>query len=66
MQYHNRHLIIDQIRNVHGSTTDSCALRVRCGPVFTERLRDTTAREGDVNVEFTVDVEAFPEPTVKW
>ncbi|XP_041975028.1 obscurin-like isoform X6 [Aricia agestis] len=55
-----------EIRNVHGSASDSSILNVRCGPVFTQRLTNTTAREGDVNVEFTVDVEAFPEPTVKW
>ncbi|XP_047520181.1 obscurin isoform X3 [Pieris napi] len=55
-----------EIRNVHGSTSDSCLLNVRCGPVFTQRLKDTTSSEGDVNVEFTVDVEAYPEPKVQW
>ncbi|CAK1544365.1 unnamed protein product [Leptosia nina] len=55
-----------EIRNVHGSTSDSCLLNVRCGPIFTQKLKDTTSSEGDVNVEFTVDVEAYPEPQVKW
>ncbi|CAB3240106.1 unnamed protein product [Arctia plantaginis] len=55
-----------EIRNVHGSASDSCLLNVRTGPQFTQKLKDTTASEGDVNVEFTVSVEAFPEPTVKW
>ncbi|XP_022117643.2 obscurin isoform X5 [Pieris rapae] len=55
-----------EIRNVHGSTSDSCLLNVRCGPVFTQRLKDITSSEGDVNVEFTVDVEAYPEPKVQW
>ncbi|XP_045774482.1 obscurin isoform X7 [Maniola jurtina] len=55
-----------EIRNVHGSSSDSCLLNVRCAPQFTQRLKDTTAAEGDVNVEFTVDVEAFPTPDVKW
>ncbi|KAF9803386.1 hypothetical protein SFRURICE_007232 [Spodoptera frugiperda] len=46
-----------EIRNIHGSTSDSCVLN---------KLKDTTASEGDVNIEFTVAVEAYPEPTVKW
>ncbi|XP_034830900.2 obscurin isoform X4 [Maniola hyperantus] len=55
-----------EIRNVHGSSSDSCLLNVRCAPQFTNRLQDTTAAEGDVNVEFAVDVDAFPTPDVKW
>ncbi|CAH0694872.1 unnamed protein product [Spodoptera exigua] len=55
-----------EIRNIHGSTSDSCVLNVKSGPYFTQKLKDTTASEGDVNVEFTVAVEAYPEPTVKW
>ncbi|XP_039752240.1 obscurin-like isoform X7 [Pararge aegeria] len=55
-----------EIRNVHGSSSDSCLLNVRCAPQFTKRLQDTTAADGDVNVEFTVDVDAFPTPDVKW
>ncbi|CAH2103000.1 unnamed protein product [Euphydryas editha] len=55
-----------EIRNVHGSASDSCVLNVRRAPSFTQRLRDTTAAEGDVNVEFTVDVDAYPQPDIKW
>ncbi|XP_047025271.1 obscurin isoform X5 [Helicoverpa zea] len=55
-----------EIRNIHGSTSDSCVLSVKSGPQFTQRLSDQSASEGDKNVEFTVAVEAFPEPTVKW
>ncbi|XP_013175917.1 PREDICTED: muscle M-line assembly protein unc-89-like isoform X4 [Papilio xuthus] len=55
-----------EVRNVHGSASDSCVLNVRCAPQFRQRLRDVTASEGDVNVEFTVDVEAYPEPKVQW
>ncbi|XP_035445105.2 obscurin isoform X5 [Spodoptera frugiperda] len=55
-----------EIRNIHGSTSDSCVLNVKSGPYFTQKLKDTTASEGDVNIEFTVAVEAYPEPTVKW
>ncbi|XP_045498877.1 obscurin isoform X7 [Colias croceus] len=55
-----------EIRNVHGSSSDSCLLHVRCAPQFTRRLENRTASEGDVNVEFTVDVDAYPEPKVQW
>nr|XP_037866814.1 obscurin isoform X5 [Bombyx mori] len=55
-----------EVRNVHGEASDVSTLNVRCGPVFTERLRDVTASEGDVNVEFTVAVDAFPQPTIRW
>ncbi|CAH0724488.1 unnamed protein product, partial [Brenthis ino] len=55
-----------EIRNVHGSSGDACALHVRRAPSLTRRLRDTTAAEGDVNVEFTIDVDAYPLPSVKW
>ncbi|XP_060806138.1 obscurin isoform X2 [Amyelois transitella] len=55
-----------EIRNVHGSASDSCQLNVRTGPYFTQKLKDTVASEGDVNVEFTVAVDAYPEPSVKW
>ncbi|KAI5632857.1 immunoglobulin i-set domain-containing protein [Phthorimaea operculella] len=55
-----------EIRNAHGTVEDSCKLNVRSGPVFTEKLKNITAAEGDVNVEFTVSVQAYPEPSIKW
>ncbi|CAH0405571.1 unnamed protein product [Chilo suppressalis] len=55
-----------EIRNIHGSASDSCKLNVRGAPMFTKKLTDMTANEGDVNVEFTVNVEAYPEPSVRW
>ncbi|XP_038208125.1 obscurin isoform X8 [Zerene cesonia] len=55
-----------EVRNVHGSSGDACALNVRCAPQFTRRLEPRTASEGDVDVEFTVDVDAYPEPKVQW
>ncbi|XP_047985115.1 obscurin isoform X1 [Leguminivora glycinivorella] len=55
-----------EVRNVHGTVTDECSLRVRGAPIFNQKLKDTVAAEGDVNIEFTVDVAAYPEPQVKW
>ncbi|XP_063617006.1 obscurin isoform X2 [Cydia splendana] len=55
-----------EVRNVHGTATDECSLRVRGAPIFTQKLKDTVAAEGAANVELTVDVVAYPEPQVKW
>ncbi|XP_050680436.1 obscurin isoform X3 [Leptidea sinapis] len=55
-----------EIRNVHGSSDDACTVNVRSAPQLTRKLSDLTASEGDQRVEFTVNVDAFPEPDVKW
>ncbi|XP_063549021.1 obscurin isoform X4 [Cydia strobilella] len=55
-----------EVRNIHGTVTDECSLSVRGAPIFTQKLKDTVAAEGDANVELTVDVVAYPEPQVKW
>ncbi|XP_059058380.1 obscurin, partial [Achroia grisella] len=55
-----------EVRNPHGDASDACSLRVRGAAQFTQRLRDVTAAEGDTNVEFTVAVDGYPEPAVKW
>lgn len=55
-----------EIKNVHGSNTDNSDLYVRCSPMFRNKLVDTTAREGDTNIEFTVNVEAYPRASIKW
>ncbi|XP_037298736.1 obscurin isoform X2 [Manduca sexta] len=55
-----------EVRNVHGSASDSCVLHVRSAPTFTQRLQDQLASAGDTHVEFSVAVDAYPEPSVKW
>ncbi|KAI5708872.1 hypothetical protein M8J76_005116 [Diaphorina citri] len=54
------------ITNDHGSSQDDGRMNVRCAPLFTKKLEDFTALEGDQNVEFTVDIECYPKPVVKW
>ncbi|XP_071443882.1 protein Obscurin isoform X3 [Hetaerina americana] len=53
--------------NEHGSEEASGRIRVRCPPKFNLGLpKEAKANEGDVDVEFVVNVEAFPKPNIKW
>jgi hypothetical protein len=45
---------------------DTSELNVRCAPEFKRKLTDFTANEGDMNVEFSINVEAYPKPAIKW
>ena len=55
-----------ELSNEHGVSTDKGRANVKCPPVFKVALKDTTANEGDTNVEFVVNVNAYPKPSVKW
>lgn len=55
-----------ELSNQHGTISDSGDLNVRCSPQFRTKLSDTKANEGDTNIEFTVNVEAFPKPNIQW
>ncbi|XP_046661147.1 obscurin-like isoform X1 [Homalodisca vitripennis] len=55
-----------EISNIYGSNKDEGEMFVRCCPQFRTKLTDQKANEGDTNVEFTVNIEAFPKPNVKW
>ncbi|XP_046395296.1 obscurin isoform X2 [Ischnura elegans] len=53
--------------NEHGSEEASGRIRVRCPPKFNLGLpKEAKANEGDVDVEFVVNVEAYPKPNIKW
>uniref|UniRef100_A0A8D8X7L0 Muscle M-line assembly protein unc-89 n=1 Tax=Cacopsylla melanoneura TaxID=428564 RepID=A0A8D8X7L0_9HEMI len=54
------------ISNEHGSSQDDGRMNVRCAPLFTQKLEDFSALEGDQDVEFVVDIECYPRPVVKW
>jgi len=41
-------------------------LQVRGIPRFKTKLCDITANEGELNVEFVVEIEGFPKPSVHW
>lgn len=55
-----------EVTNSHGTSKDSSRLNVRCAPEFKQKLVDTKAKEGEVNVELVVKVDAFPKPSIKW
>ncbi|XP_069669104.1 obscurin isoform X4 [Periplaneta americana] len=55
-----------QICNDHGWLKESCELNVRCPPEFKRKLSDCTANDGDTNVVFSINAEAYPKPTIKW
>lgn len=55
-----------ELSNVHGVSVDKGRANVKCAPIFKVPLKDTTANEGDTNVEFVVNVNAFPKPSIKW
>lgn len=55
-----------EISNIYGTAKDESEMFVRCKPQFRTKLMDKKANEGDTNVEFTVDIEAFPKPKVRW
>lgn len=41
-------------------------LQVRGIPKFKTKLFDMSANEGDLNIEFVVEIEGFPKPSVHW
>ncbi|XP_050523300.1 obscurin isoform X8 [Daktulosphaira vitifoliae] len=55
-----------EISNESGSNTSEGKLFVKCPPIFKIPLKDTKTIEGDTDVEFTVQLNAYPKPTVKW
>ncbi|XP_014485518.1 PREDICTED: muscle M-line assembly protein unc-89-like isoform X3 [Dinoponera quadriceps] len=55
-----------EVVNKHGTISDDTRVRVRGIPRFKTKLCDITANEGDLNVEFVVEVEGFPKPNVQW
>ncbi|XP_067207809.1 obscurin isoform X2 [Linepithema humile] len=55
-----------EVINKHGTISDETRVRVRGIPRFKTKLCDISANEGELNIEFTVEVEGFPKPSVHW
>ncbi|XP_011878155.1 PREDICTED: muscle M-line assembly protein unc-89 isoform X5 [Vollenhovia emeryi] len=55
-----------EVINKHGTISDETRVRVRGIPRFKTKLCDISANEGELNVEFIVEVEGFPKPSVHW
>ncbi|XP_012537087.1 obscurin isoform X3 [Monomorium pharaonis] len=55
-----------EVVNKHGTISDETRVRVRGIPRFKTKLCDISANEGELNIEFEVEVEGFPKPSVHW
>ncbi|XP_072755043.1 protein Obscurin isoform X6 [Anoplolepis gracilipes] len=55
-----------EVVNKHGTISDDTRIRVRGIPQFKTKLCDISANEGELNIEFVVEVEGFPKPSVHW
>ncbi|XP_012273370.1 obscurin isoform X3 [Orussus abietinus] len=55
-----------EVSNKHGSSVDQTEVKVRSAPRFRTKLADTTAKEGETNLELVVEIDGFPKPTVRW
>ncbi|XP_067124006.1 muscle M-line assembly protein unc-89-like, partial [Centruroides vittatus] len=55
-----------EITNEHGKDVTKSRLGVKAKPTFKKKLVDKESVEGDVNVEFTVEVDGSPSPKVQW
>ncbi|XP_076362329.1 protein Obscurin-like isoform X2 [Tachypleus tridentatus] len=52
--------------NTYGKDTSCGKLCIKSKPIFRKKLEDLEAREGDTNVQFVVEVEGTPKPTLSW
>ncbi|KAG7203298.1 hypothetical protein KM043_010391 [Ampulex compressa] len=49
-----------------GVVTDQTRIRVRGLPRFKVKMSDITANEGATDIEFVVEIDGFPTPSVHW
>nr|XP_031831778.1 obscurin isoform X2 [Nomia melanderi] len=50
----------------HGSVSDQTKIQVRGLPRFKSKMSDITVNEGETNVEFKVEMDGCPKPSVHW
>lgn len=55
-----------EISNQWGSNECDGHLFVKCLPRFNKELQDLTVNDSDMDVEFTVKMNAFPKASVTW
>ncbi|XP_024939523.1 obscurin isoform X4 [Cephus cinctus] len=55
-----------EVKNKYGTSVDETKVKVRSAPRFKTKLKDITANEGELNIEFLVEIEGFPTPNVQW
>ncbi|XP_043255290.1 obscurin-like isoform X3 [Colletes gigas] len=55
-----------EVTSEHGVVSDETKIQVRGVPRFKTKMSDVTVNEGDSNIEFLVEVDGFPKPSVHW
>ncbi|XP_076638516.1 obscurin isoform X8 [Colletes latitarsis] len=55
-----------EVTSEHGMVSDETKIQVRGVPRFKTKMTDVTVNEGDSNIEFLVEVDGFPKPSVHW
>ncbi|XP_057331161.1 obscurin-like isoform X6 [Microplitis mediator] len=55
-----------EVSNKDGTTVDQVGVEVRSAPRFKKEMTDVIAREGDAEVEISVEVAGYPRPSLQW
>ncbi|XP_076666422.1 obscurin isoform X4 [Andrena cerasifolii] len=55
-----------EVTSDHGVVSDQTKIQVRGVPRFKTKMTDVTVNEGATNIEFQVEVDGFPKPSVQW
>ncbi|KAF3425118.1 hypothetical protein E2986_07915 [Frieseomelitta varia] len=55
-----------EVSSDHGVVTDETKIEVRGLPRFKTKLHDITVNEGEKNVEFKVEIDGCPKPSIRW
>ncbi|KAK9307269.1 hypothetical protein QLX08_002302 [Tetragonisca angustula] len=55
-----------EVSSDHGVVTDETKIEVRGLPRFRTKLHDITVNEGEKNVEFKVEIDGCPKPSIRW
>ncbi|CAL7949959.1 unnamed protein product [Xylocopa violacea] len=50
----------------HGTTSDQTKIKIRGLPRFRTKMTDMTVTEGDKNIEFKIDIDGCPTPSIHW
>ncbi|XP_053986008.1 obscurin isoform X6 [Hylaeus volcanicus] len=55
-----------EVISEHGAVSDETKIQVKGVPRFKTKMSDVTVNEGETNIEFCVQVDGFPKPSVHW
>ncbi|XP_078034638.1 obscurin isoform X5 [Augochlora pura] len=55
-----------EVSSEHGTVSDETKIQVRGIPRFKSTMTNVTVNEGTKDVEFAVEVDGFPKPSVHW